>query len=192
MGAAGVGLVDCHCHLSAPDFDHDLDDVLEEAKKVNVMALVAVAEHSREFEKIMQLSERYNGFVLPCLGVHPVQELPSEDQRSVTLKDLEVALPIIERYKDRLLAIGEVGLDFTPRFAGTDEQKEEQRQVLIKQVQLAKRLNLPLNVHSRSAGRPTVSLLREQEAETCKTVAFNFYMLRNRFTCTRTSKTGAK
>uniref|UniRef100_A0A5F9C296 TatD DNase domain containing 3 n=1 Tax=Oryctolagus cuniculus TaxID=9986 RepID=A0A5F9C296_RABIT len=58
MGAAGVGLVDCHCHLSAPDFDHDLDDVLEEAKKVNVMALVAVAEHSREFEKIMQLSER--------------------------------------------------------------------------------------------------------------------------------------
>ncbi|OWK08655.1 TATDN3 [Cervus elaphus hippelaphus] len=114
MGAVGVGMVDCHCHLSAPDFDHDLDDVLEKAKK-----------------------------------------------------DLDVALPIIENYKDQLLAIGEVGLDFSPRFAVTDEQKEEQRQVLIRQVQLAKRLNLPLNVHSRSAGRPTISLLNEQVSKDC-------------------------
>uniref|UniRef100_G3S006 TatD DNase domain containing 3 n=1 Tax=Gorilla gorilla gorilla TaxID=9595 RepID=G3S006_GORGO len=173
MRAAGVGLVDCHCHLSAPDFDRDLDDVLEKAKKANVVALVAVAEHSGEFEKIIQLSERYNGFVLPCLGVHPVQGLSPEDQRSVTLKDLDVALPIIENYKDRLLAIGEVGLDFSPRFAGTGEQKEEQRQVLIRQIQLAKRLNLPVNVHSRSAGRPTINLLQEQGAEKVLLHAFD-------------------
>ena len=38
----------------------------------------------------------------------------------------------------------QVGLDFTPKFAGTDEEKEEQRQVLIRQVQLARRLNVPL------------------------------------------------
>uniref|UniRef100_A0A2K6C6Y0 TatD DNase domain containing 3 n=1 Tax=Macaca nemestrina TaxID=9545 RepID=A0A2K6C6Y0_MACNE len=152
MGAARVGLVDCHCHISAPDFDRDLDDVLEKAKKANVVALVAVAEHSGEFEKIMQLSERYNGFVLPCLGVHPVQGLLPEDQRSVTLK---------------------VGLDFSPRFAGTDEQKEEQRQVLIRQIQLAKRLNLPVNVHSRSAGRPTINLLQEQGADKVLLHAFD-------------------
>nr|XP_025856870.1 putative deoxyribonuclease TATDN3 isoform X2 [Vulpes vulpes] len=193
MGAAGGGAVDCHCHLSAPDFDsvckgearpagagrppvlslQDLDDVLEKAKKANVMALVMVAEHSGEFEKIMQLSERYKGFVLPCLGVHPVQGVSPGDQRSVTLKDLDVALPIMENYKDQLLAIGEVGLDFSPRFAGTDEQKEEQRQVLIQQVQLAKRLNLPLNVHSRSAGRPTISLLNEQGADKVLLHAFD-------------------
>ncbi|XP_021566577.1 putative deoxyribonuclease TATDN3 isoform X1 [Carlito syrichta] len=173
MGTVDVGLVDCHCHLSDPDFDNDLDDVLEKAKKANVVALVAVAEHSGEFEKIIQLSERYNGFVLPCLGVHPVQGLSPEDQRSVTLKDLDIALPIIENYKDRLLAIGEVGLDFSPRFAGTGEQKEEQREVLIRQVQLAKRLNLPLNVHSRSAGRPTINLLREQGADKVLLHAFD-------------------
>ncbi|XP_011759574.1 putative deoxyribonuclease TATDN3 isoform X5 [Macaca nemestrina] len=120
MGAARVGLVDCHCHISAPDFDRDLDDVLEKAKK-----------------------------------------------------DLDVALPIIENYKDRLLAIGEVGLDFSPRFAGTDEQKEEQRQVLIRQIQLAKRLNLPVNVHSRSAGRPTINLLQEQGADKVLLHAFD-------------------
>ncbi|XP_049724325.1 putative deoxyribonuclease TATDN3 isoform X4 [Elephas maximus indicus] len=173
MGTAAAGLVDCHCHLSAPDFDRDLDDVLKKAKKANVTALVAVAEHSGEFEKIMQLSERYSGFILPCLGVHPVQGLPPEGQRSVTLKDLNMALPIIENYKDQLLAIGEVGLDFSPRFASTDEQKEEQKEVLIRQVQLAKRLNLPLNVHSRSAGRPTINLLREQGADRVLLHAFD-------------------
>lgn len=157
----------------APAIFPDLDDVLEKAKKANVMALVMVAEHSGEFEKIMQLSERYKGFVLPCLGVHPVQGVSPGDQRSVTLKDLDVALPIMENYKDQLLAIGEVGLDFSPRFAGTDEQKEEQRQVLIRQVQLAKRLNLPLNVHSRSAGRPTISLLNEQGADKVLLHAFD-------------------
>ncbi|XP_039387720.1 putative deoxyribonuclease TATDN3 isoform X1 [Mauremys reevesii] len=171
MGSAGP--VDCHCHLAAPDFERDIEDVLEEAKKAKVLALVAVAEHSGEFEKIIQLSERYPGFVLPCLGVHPVQGIPPEEQCSVTLKDLDAALPLIELYKDRLLAIGEVGLDFTPRFASTDEQKQEQRQVLTKQIQLAKRLDLPLNVHSRSAGRPTISLLKEQGAERVLLHAFD-------------------
>lgn len=53
MGVVNVRLVDCHCHLSSLDFDGNLDYVLEKARKANVMALVVVAEHSREFEKIM-------------------------------------------------------------------------------------------------------------------------------------------
>nr|XP_028580524.1 putative deoxyribonuclease TATDN3 isoform X4 [Podarcis muralis] len=142
-------------------------------KKCKVLALVVVAEYREDFEKIIQLSERYPGFVFPCLGIHPVQCSPTGNDRSVTLKDLDEALPLIELYKDRLLAIGEVGLDFTPRFASTDEQKEGQRQVLIKQIQLAKQLDLPLNVHSRSAGRPTINLLKEQGAERVLLHAFD-------------------
>ncbi|MEE6520192.1 hypothetical protein FKM82_018012 [Ascaphus truei] len=166
-------LVDCHCHLSAPEFNDDIDSVLSEAKKVGLLALVAVAEYSGEFEKIIQFCKGHQGFVFPCLGVHPVQGIAPEQQRSATVKDLEDALPLIELYKDELVAIGEVGLDFSPRIASTDDQKEEQRQVFIRQIELAKCLDLPLNVHSRSAGRPTIELLKEQGAEKVLLHAFD-------------------
>ncbi|XP_066172267.1 putative deoxyribonuclease TATDN3 isoform X3 [Sylvia atricapilla] len=138
-----AGPVDCHCHLAAPCFQQDVAAVVRAAEQAAVSALVVVSERAGEFRSVVELSERFPGFVLPCLGVHPVQEVSPEEQRSVTL---------------------EVGLDFTPRLAGTDEQKEGQRQVLIKQIELARRLDLPLNVHSRSAGRPTINLLKEQGA----------------------------
>ncbi|XP_044279185.1 putative deoxyribonuclease TATDN3 isoform X1 [Varanus komodoensis] len=168
-----MGAVDCHCHLAAPEFHADIESVLEDTKKAKVLALVVVAEYLADFEKIIQLSKRYPGFVFPCLGIHPVQTSPAGLESSVTLKDVDEALPLIELYKDQLLAIGEVGLDFTPRIASTDEQKERQRQVLIKQIQLAKQLDLPLNVHSRSAGRPTINLLKEQGAERVLLHAFD-------------------
>ncbi|XP_064411647.1 putative deoxyribonuclease TATDN3 isoform X2 [Latimeria chalumnae] len=167
------GFVDCHCHLSARDFQEDVEEVIEQAKQSGVAAIVAVAEYSEEFERIIELSNRYHGFVMPCLGVHPVQGLPPQDQRGATLQDLQSALPLIEKYKDQLIAIGEVGLDFTPRFASTDAQKEEQRQVFIQQIEIAKKLDLPLNVHSRSAGRPTINLLKEQGAEKVLLHAFD-------------------
>uniref|UniRef100_A0A2K5EKX8 TatD DNase domain containing 3 n=1 Tax=Aotus nancymaae TaxID=37293 RepID=A0A2K5EKX8_AOTNA len=147
MGTVGIGLVDCHCHVSAPDFDRDLDDVLEKAKKANVVALVAVAEHSGEFEKIMQLSERYNGFVLPCLGVHPIQGLLPEDQRSVTLK---VTLYI------------SFSLNYFNR-----------SKTILSQWYLKEILLLNRNVHSRSAGRPTINLLQEQGADKVLLHAFD-------------------
>ncbi|XP_073468190.1 putative deoxyribonuclease TATDN3 [Aquarana catesbeiana] len=173
------GMVDCHCHLSAAEFNQDIDNILQEARTAGVRALVAVAEHAAEFEKLIQLSRRNAGLVFPCLGVHPVQTETSEQQRSATLQDLEDALPLFELYKDELVAIGEVGLDFTPRIASTDDQKEEQRQVFIRQIELAKHLGLPLNVHSRSAGRPTINLLKEQGTVSCLIISTRGDLLKN-------------
>ncbi|KAK3538331.1 hypothetical protein QTP70_035220 [Hemibagrus guttatus] len=166
------GYIDCHCHISAREFDDDIDSVVEQSKKAGVLALVAVAEHAGEFEKIIQLSQRFPGFILPCLGVHPVQEDPAQP-RGALPEDLDSALPLIEKYKEHIVAIGEVGLDFTPRIVNTEAGKELQRQVLIRQVEIAKQLNLPLNVHSRSAGRPTIHLLKELGVENALLHAFD-------------------
>lgn len=147
--------------------------MIENSKKAGLLGILAVAEHCGEFEKIIELSERFPGFIFPCLGVHPVQEVSPEKQRGATLEDLDGALPIIEKYKDQLVAIGEVGLDFTPRFVSGDADKDKQRQVLIRQVELAKQLDLPINVHSRSAGRPTIHLLKELGVERALLHAFD-------------------
>uniref|UniRef100_UPI00398F6943 putative deoxyribonuclease TATDN3 isoform X5 n=1 Tax=Pristiophorus japonicus TaxID=55135 RepID=UPI00398F6943 len=146
------GFIDCHCHLAAREFRTDIDAVIDQAKKAGLLALVAVAEHSGEFERLIELSDKYSGFVLPCLGVHPVQGNPPQEQRGATLQ---------------------VGLDFTPRFASTEAQKNEQRKVFIEQIEIAKQLDLPLNVHSRSAGRPTINLLKEQGAQKVLLHAFD-------------------
>ncbi|XP_045574286.1 putative deoxyribonuclease TATDN3 isoform X6 [Salmo salar] len=167
------GFIDCHCHISAGDFDNDIEDVIENSKKAGLLALLAVAEHVGEFEKIIQLSQRFPGFIFPCLGVHPIQGTAPEPQRGALLQDLDAALPLIEKFKDHLVAIGEVGLDFTPRFVSGDADKDSQRQVLIRQAEIAKQLDLPLNVHSRSAGRPTIHLLKEQGVEKALLHAFD-------------------
>ncbi|XP_041469818.1 putative deoxyribonuclease TATDN3 isoform X1 [Lytechinus variegatus] len=173
MDAGRGTFIDCHCHLAANDFKEDLAEVISRATNNGVEAALVVAEHHGEFERILELSRSFPCFVLPCLGVHPVQGLSPDTQRSVKENDIEEALLDIEKYADQLVAVGEVGLDFTPRIAKCSEDKDIQRLVLTKQIQLAKRLNLPLNVHSRSAGRPTIALLHEQGAENVLLHAFD-------------------
>ncbi|TNM95834.1 hypothetical protein fugu_016917 [Takifugu bimaculatus] len=137
------GYIDCHCHISARDFDRDIDEVIKNSQKAGLLALLAVAEHAGEFDRIIDLSQRFPGFIFPCLGVHPVQEVSPGQQRGAVLQDLDAALPLIERYRDHLVAIGEVGLDFTPRYVSGDAEKDNQRQVLIRQAQLAKGTGSP-------------------------------------------------
>ncbi|KAH3856830.1 hypothetical protein DPMN_099425, partial [Dreissena polymorpha] len=151
----------------------DIDDVIEAAKKAGVMAALVCATAVSEFNKVIQLADRFPDFVLPCLGVHPVQGALTGEQRCVTLKDLEEAVPIIGLYHERLGAIGEIGLDFQPRITRTAEDKEVQREVLTKQVELARKFDLPVNVHSRSAGRPTITLLKELGVKSALLHAFD-------------------
>ncbi|RXM31810.1 Deoxyribonuclease Tat-D [Acipenser ruthenus] len=85
---------------------------------------------------------RYPDFVVPCFGIHPVQGCaPQLQQHSVTMQ---------------------IGLDFTPWYAPHSEQRDEQQRVFRSQLDIAKQLGLPVNVHSRSAGRQTITALKEQ------------------------------
>ncbi|KAL3874043.1 hypothetical protein ACJMK2_037107 [Sinanodonta woodiana] len=166
-------LIDCHCHLADKDFKDDVDQVVADAKEKGVVAALVVGTCASEFQRVIDLADRYPDFILPCFGVHPVQGALTEEQRCVTIEDLDEAIPWIEKYHKRLGAIGEVGLDFQPRICKTRHDKEVQKQVLIRQIDLADKYNLPLNVHSRSSGRPTIALLREQGASRVLLHAFD-------------------
>jgi TatD DNase family protein len=69
--------------------------------------------------------------------------------RCVTLEDIEAALPVIEKHINSISGIGEIGLDFQPRICKNPDDKDIQKQVLKLQVELAKKYDLPVNVHSR-------------------------------------------
>lgn len=135
-------------------------------------AVVVVPVGSEEFSKVLDLSSKYGDILFPCLGVHPVQ-VETDDQRSVAMADVESALPIMEKYVDKLCGVGEIGLDFQPRICKDPDSKDVQKEVLRLQVEFAKKHNLPVNVHSRSAGRPAICALKEFGASNVVMHAFD-------------------
>ncbi|XP_075719425.1 putative deoxyribonuclease tatdn3-A isoform X2 [Rhinoderma darwinii] len=165
------GYVDCHCHMTAEEFAQDTADILERSKKGGIQALISVTEHAGELDRLLHLSERYCNFLMPCFGIHPIQN-KADGYHSVTLQDLEPALEQFEKNKDQLVGIGEIGLDFTPWLTPTSKEREEQLKVFQIQLDIAKQMDLPVNVHSRSAGRQTIAFLKEQGAE--KVLLHNF------------------
>ncbi|EDV29825.1 uncharacterized protein TRIADDRAFT_18433, partial [Trichoplax adhaerens] len=139
-----------------------------------VKAMVAVAEKFDDFHKIIGLSEKYKNFIVPALGLHPVKPGSHDtESRSVTLEDYQMAETFLREHHNILVAIGEVGLDFTPYNVKSSNDKEVQRNIFRKQIQLAREFGLPLNVHSRSAGRPTIQTLISEGATAVLLHAFD-------------------
>ena len=149
MTLATPKLVDVHAHICDPCFDRDRDQILERAGKAGVESIIAVGENLEDARKNLELAERHPA-LKPAAGLYP------------TYLDLNLAhemAAFIRQQRSRLVAIGEVGLDY---WAVKEEaQKQRQREIFKLFVELAKELNLPLNVHSRSAGHQTIDLLLE-------------------------------
>ncbi|XP_071019811.1 putative deoxyribonuclease tatdn3 isoform X3 [Oncorhynchus clarkii lewisi] len=141
MASMDGGFVDCHCHITACEFAEDLEDVIKRTREAGVKTLISVTEEPSEFERVIQLFKSYPDLVAPCFGIHPVQGCGSHDQRSVKIQ---------------------IGLDYTPWYAPTSQEREEQLTVFTKQLQISKDLDLPVNIHSRSAAKVTIATLKEQ------------------------------
>ncbi|XP_074484202.1 putative deoxyribonuclease tatdn3 [Sebastes fasciatus] len=162
------GFVDCHCHISAREFEEDLEDVIQRSTEVGVKTLVAVTEGVLPrlyfIIEVLPLNSplSYPDLVAPCLGLHPLQGGEGGEQRSVKPQELDAALPHFYKHRQRLVAIGEIGLDFTPWRAPAQQDRDDQMNVFIKQLNVAKELDLPVNVHSRSAAKVTIATMREQ------------------------------
>lgn len=161
MTLATPKLVEVHAHICDPCFDPDRDRVLERARQAGVEAIVAVGENLEDAQKNLELAKRHPA-LKPAAGLYP------------THLDLHLAdkmAAFIRRQRASLVAIGEVGLDYW--VVKDDAEKERQREIFKLFVVLAKELNLPLNVHSRSAGRQTIALLLENGAPKVQLHAFD-------------------
>lgn len=156
------GLTDCHAHLCDGSFTGDLGEVLARAREAGVGAVVAVGETRADAERNLELAERYPGVVRPTAGLYPTHLDPAEAERVADL---------IRRERSRLAGIGEVGLD---RWKVREEPDlAVQREIFASFIDLSIELDLPLNVHSRSAGHHAIDLLRERGARRVQLHAFD-------------------
>jgi TatD DNase family protein len=154
-------LVDTHAHLCDPCFDRDRQDVLARAREAGVAAVVAVGEDLADARKNLELAAAHP-MVKAAAGLYPTH----------LDRDQAVAMTaFIREHRGELTAIGEVGLDYW--MVKEDEQQALQREIFSSFIDLAGELNLPLNVHSRSAGRHAVALLLDKGASRVQLHAFD-------------------
>lgn len=160
--AGGRCLFDTHAHLCDPAFDGDRGEVLERARDAGVESIIAVGETLQDARANLALAHEYPWIIRPAAGLFP------------TILDLDQAESLaqwIRRHVEDLIAIGEVGLDHWK--VEEPEDREIQRQVFERFVELAMELDVPLNVHSRSAGAPAIELLLQCGARRVQLHAFD-------------------
>ncbi|KAA6208268.1 TatD family hydrolase [Avibacterium paragallinarum] len=149
-------IVDSHCHLDALDYENlhkNVSDVVEKAKQRSVQHLLAVGVTLQRFEQVYDSLAPFPQISLAC-GVHP---LNLEDEPF----DYERLLKLAQ--DDKVIAIGEMGLDYYY----SEENKAEQQSVFAQQIAIANELAKPIIVHTRSAREDTIALLKAHNAEKC-------------------------
>jgi TatD DNase family protein len=154
-------LIDTHAHLCQEAFESDLEQVLHRARQAGVEAILAVGETLQDAWRNLDLS-RQQEMILPAAGLYPGYAEQDHAQQLIAF---------IRQHQDQLSAIGEVGLDF--RLAEAEQDQELQLQVFDRFIELSLQTGLPLNVHSRSAGRHVVSRLLEKGAQKAQLHAFD-------------------
>jgi TatD DNase family protein len=139
-------LIDTHAHLDA--CAEDADELISRARAAGVERIVAVGSGIESCEKTLAIADEDHG-VFAALGIHPHQAGGEEARRLDKLRTL--------LGNDRVVAVGETGLDFFRDYAPRDAQ----RQLFEAELELAAGLGLPVVVHSRAADEETLRALED-------------------------------
>jgi TatD DNase family protein len=156
-------LIDTHAHLD--EIIDDIDTALLKARQAGVVAIVAVGQDYDSNLKTLEISERYDGFVFPALGLHP-WSLGNMDA-----KKMDLILRQMEDNIKTIVAIGEIGLDYDKRVVASAD-KERQKEAFRSVLELAARYNKAVSVHARYAWKDSYDLVKGYGI---KKVVFHWY-----------------
>ncbi|MEY3611958.1 MAG: putative deoxyribonuclease YjjV [Pseudomonadota bacterium] len=147
--------IDTHCHLDAAEFDADRDAVREAARLAGVSRCVIPAVQRAHWTDVAQLAERHGDAY--ALGIHPLY-VPHAQEADVLVLDQTLR----ERAGDpRLVAVGEIGLDFFVPELCTPEMRERQWWFYTSQLKLAHKHGLPVILHVRRSADLLLKGLRQ-------------------------------
>lgn len=139
--------VDTHCHIFKSDYDN-IDEVLNNASNNNVKYYINNGSDREYNKEVLELVKEYDN-MYGALGIHP------ETVDDYSLDDIEFIKNNLSN--EKIVAIGEIGLDYHY----TKENKDEQIKLLEMQLSLAEEYNLPVIIHSRDATEDTINTLKK-------------------------------
>ena len=140
-------LVDTHCHLDFPEFDNDRYEVIKRSKEEGIDFIINIGSSLKGSQASLELASRYE-FIYTTVGVHPHDADSFDEKTHSAIKELA--------RKDKVVAIGETGLDYYRNFSKAQNQKA----LFISSINLAKELNFPLVIHTRLAQADTLKILK--------------------------------
>ena len=147
-------IFDSHAHYDDEAFDEDREELLTKLKDNGVGCVVNISASLHNCENVMNLIGKYD-FMYGTIGVHPSETGTLQDEDEEKLRQWAKS--------DKIVAIGEIGLDYYY----PEPSRECQKEWFKKQIAIAKDLNLPLVIHSRDAAADTLSIIKEEKAYEC-------------------------
>jgi TatD DNase family protein len=148
-------LIDSHCHLEQPDYDNDREEVITRAKK-KLKAVITSCARPDNLDLTLRMTEQNKGFVFACAALHPAYI------KNFTQRQIDDYFESIARSRDRIVAIGEAGLDYS--WVKEEEWRQKQKELFIRFIELAKDYDKPLTVHSRDSYADVVRILEQHDA----------------------------
>ncbi len=145
-------IIDTHCHLNDDRIYPIRDEVIKRSQENGVEYFFNNGDSLPSFERILSLSDEYPS--CKCvLGIHP--EFAKENDEY-----FNKAYQVIKENRDKIYAIGEIGLDY--HYDKSEETKETQKKRFIEQIHLARELSLPIVIHTRDADFDTLNIIKEE------------------------------
>ena len=156
-------LIDVHSHLQFKNFENDIDEVIKRAQNSGFHTIICSGVDHETNVKALELSKKYK-IVKASLGIYPLDAVGlghyDDTNRSVVSMDVDSELKFIEKNKDNIIAIGEIGLDYSPK---VDPKEKEQKEVLWKCIGLAEKIKKPIVVHTRKAEKDCIEILESSK-----------------------------
>lgn len=147
--------IDTHTHLTAEQFETDLEQVLERAKLAGIEKMILIAYDLKSSLAVVELAKKYPELYC-AVGIHPSDAYTWNEEVEATLEDL-----LTHKDEHKIVAVGEIGLDYY----WDNIPREPQKPVFLKQIEMAYRHDLPFVVHDREAHADCLAVLKQAQAE---------------------------
>src|SRR3989338_3887340 len=160
-----MNLIDVHCHLTHEYFKDKLDAVLKRAEKAGLKALIVSGVNPPANREVLALAKKHPNLVKASLGIYPIDALGIQPE-GVGLPyqkgpiNLEDEFKFIEKNKDAVQCIGEVGMDF--HWADKEKTYAQQAENFRKIIRFAIKIKKPLVIHSRKAEEECLQILEQE------------------------------